>query len=169
SDLQSDYHNSEYVRNVAIGWRMSKREDFKALRAAAGRYEPTSHLGLDADDSIEHRDNRSQGAGNYLKAGYIHDNGWLVESINLPLNNWLVLVEGALPEEENPELSRSGDGVRLLENTEKDGYELRFDEKPPDEILSRLKSNGWRWSRFNGCWYHPRTAEDLKLGLEIIE
>lgn len=47
--------------------------------------------------------------------------------------------------------------VSLTENEAKDGYELRFPDKPALEIRQRLAGNGWRWSRFAKCWYHKRT------------
>jgi hypothetical protein len=45
SDIQSDYFASHQTRSVAIGWRKSKKEDFKALRKAAANFEPTAHMG----------------------------------------------------------------------------------------------------------------------------
>ena len=39
------------------------------------------------------------------------------------------------------------------------GYaNLKFNERPPREVLDELKSNGWGWSSNNGVWY-PRTAD----------
>ena len=154
SDSMSDYYGSRRVRTVVIGWRMTQRESFKALRKAAAGFEHTKHLGpgcdsykvlvvLDNDavtqsvgywkgsyshwhteeghgrefftlaeaeafiaaagkpepitidgthttfswtikhDSYEHRENWSMGAGNYLKAGGRHWNGWQVRSQTL--------------------------------------------------------------------------------------
>jgi len=50
SDMMTDYHGEHTTKTVAIGWRFSSREDFKALRAAAGAYEPTAHLGVGKGD-----------------------------------------------------------------------------------------------------------------------
>jgi hypothetical protein len=38
-------------------------------------------------------------------------------------------------------------------NDEKQGIEIRFAEKPSDEIRASLKQWGFRWSRFASCWY----------------
>lgn len=46
------------------------------------------------------------------------------------------------------------DGVTVSENAEKGGIEIRFPVKPAGNVLEALKSHGWRWSRFAGCWYH---------------
>lgn len=38
-------------------------------------------------------------------------------------------------------------------NPAKNGIELYFPGKPAPSVLDDLKANGWRWSRFNSCWY----------------
>jgi hypothetical protein len=50
SDVMTDYHGHKTVRRVAIGWRKGEREDFSQLRAAAGAFEETKHLGPGCDD-----------------------------------------------------------------------------------------------------------------------
>lgn len=45
SDTSSDYFASRATEAHVIGFRMSKREDFRALRAAAARHPETEHLG----------------------------------------------------------------------------------------------------------------------------
>lgn len=37
-------------------------------------------------------------------------------------------------------------------------YRLHFPGKPSDEILTFLKSHGWKWSRANGAWQRQITA-----------
>jgi hypothetical protein len=49
----------------------------------------------------------------------------------------------------------------------KEGYvEIRFPEKPSDEERTELKAAGFRWSRYNGCWWGkantlPETYQQL--------
>ncbi len=43
-------------------------------------------------------------------------------------------------------------GVRVLENTEEMRLQLFFDGKPAREIISTLKSNGFKWSPKNLAW-----------------
>lgn len=38
-------------------------------------------------------------------------------------------------------------------NPDKDGIEVKFPSKPSTEILDLLKSNGFRWGKFNKVWY----------------
>lgn len=53
------------------------------------------------------------------------------------------------------------EAVTITENTEKNGIEIKFKSKPEKEILDELKANGWRWSRFGGCWYTKNTPENM--------
>jgi hypothetical protein len=38
-------------------------------------------------------------------------------------------------------------------NEEKNGIELYFEEIPTPEEREELKKNGYKWSKFNKCWY----------------
>jgi hypothetical protein len=38
-------------------------------------------------------------------------------------------------------------------NKEKNDVELHFKSKPSTAILDDLKANGFRWGKFNKCWY----------------
>lgn len=42
--------------------------------------------------------------------------------------------------------------VRIVENYKENRLQLFFSGKPDDDTRSQLKHNGFRWSRFNGCW-----------------
>jgi excisionase family DNA binding protein len=53
--------------------------------------------------------------------------------------------------------------VTIAENEEKSGIEIRFASKPSGDVLSSLKSAGWRWSRFNSCWYNKATTESREF------
>jgi|SRR3990167_5455777 len=44
-------------------------------------------------------------------------------------------------------------GAHFTHNKEKNGLEIRFKTKPSQEVINTLKSNGFRWSGFNKCWY----------------
>ena len=53
-------------------------------------------------------------------------------------------------------------GVVVTENAAKGGIEIAFGERPSAEVLTQLKSNGFRWSRANGCWYR-RMCDNAKV------
>jgi len=44
------------------------------------------------------------------------------------------------------------DGGSIEVNYEENRVQIFHDEKPSVEIRSELKHNGFRWSRYNGCW-----------------
>lgn len=52
-------------------------------------------------------------------------------------------------------------------NEEKFGIEIRFPSRPAPDVMSQLKGEGWRWSRFNGCWYHRATEGALDTATAI--
>lgn len=49
SDPMTDYFSSRVERTVIIGWKTTKREDFRKLRQAAARFEPTADLAPGAE------------------------------------------------------------------------------------------------------------------------
>jgi hypothetical protein len=135
SDSMTDYFAHTTARCVAIGWRTGSREDFRQLRRAATGFPETAHLGPDAPDAVEHRENYSMGSGNYLKDGGSHSSGWKVRSwgINadgtLERGGWHVL-EDALPAPQTPAPdapgtplgdSSSGRGFNILAATNRRG------------------------------------------------
>jgi hypothetical protein len=115
SDPMTDYFNSTTTRTVAIGFRFSSREDFRALHSAAGQFPETAHLASDEafhawaeqnetarwlrDEPTEHRENYSMGGGNYLSdhGSKRSGTGWVVRSADLPCK-WVHLTEDAIPD-----------------------------------------------------------------------
>lgn len=71
---------------------------------------------------------------------------------------------GGAPEGAAPE-SVTGVAARL--NPDKEGVEIRFPAKPDAAVLARLKTSGWRWSKFSKCWYARDTARARQLAEEI--
>lgn len=49
SDSQTDYFGGRTSRTVVIGFGKGKRENFRQLRAAAGKFPPTAHMGMGKD------------------------------------------------------------------------------------------------------------------------
>ncbi len=50
-----------------------------------------------------------------------------------------------------------GEPARVVENTELMRLQLFFDGKPPEEVRSALKHNGFRWSPKQGAWQRQLT------------
>lgn len=174
SDIQTDYFASHTARTVAIGFRYSSREDFRALRAAAAQFPETAHMadeetlkawqGERGRGELEHRENYSMGMGNYLsdhgwgKSG----TGWIVRSCDFPCK-WAGVTEDAIPAATAAATAPAGSGdgpvtVSPSSLGRAGVVEVRFADKPAPEVLAGLKAHGFRWARTNGCWYGRDTA-----------
>jgi hypothetical protein len=164
SDPITDYFANKTVRSVAIGFRFSKREDFRALQAAAGQFSETAHLSTEAPKDIEHRDNFSMGRGNYLSDhGWDGSgSGWIVRSCALD-GDWWSVDEEALPDGRSTASTVNTNGYEIRPSSlgRPGVIEVRFPSKPPAATLAVLRSAGFRWARGNRCWYGR--AERLEL------
>lgn len=49
------------------------------------------------------------------------------------------------------------DGGKIVKNFADNRLQIFHDSKPSADIISKLKSNGFKWSRFNGCWQRQLT------------
>jgi N12 class adenine-specific DNA methylase len=56
-------------------------------------------------------------------------------------------------------------GLRVTLNAAKNGIELHFNGKPSEDILSKVKQNGFRWARGSRVWY----ANDTPVRRKIVE
>lgn len=54
-------------------------------------------------------------------------------------------------------------------NAEKNGVEIKFTEKPSEEIRAKLKALGFRWSNYNGVWYAKQSEETIAFAKELAE
>lgn len=50
-------------------------------------------------------------------------------------------------------------GVRLFESKQDRVMAIKFDEKPSQEVLERLKLSGYRWNPRDKVWVHPVRPE----------
>lgn len=54
-------------------------------------------------------------------------------------------------------------------NTELNGIEITFDDKPGEQIRAALKENGFRWHRARGLWYAKNSAARLELAQRLTD
>ncbi|MEC1685991.1 LPD29 domain-containing protein [Bacillus mojavensis] len=59
--------------------------------------------------------------------------------------------------------------VALRINEELNGIELYFESKPEQEVLTHLKSNGFRFSGFKKCWWNKRTEKSMQVANDITK
>lgn len=52
-------------------------------------------------------------------------------------------------------------------NDEKNGVEVLFEKKPDERIISVLKVNGFRWSRYQKLWYARQTEKAIVIAQKV--
>ncbi|MCM3387296.1 hypothetical protein M3649_04005 [Ureibacillus chungkukjangi] len=52
-------------------------------------------------------------------------------------------------------------------NEEKNGIEIYFTDKPEEEIRNLLKASGFRWSKYNKCWYAKQSEKTNRLAEQL--
>lgn len=60
-------------------------------------------------------------------------------------------------------------GVRIVENVDENRCQMFFDGKPVESIRTKLKSCGFRWSPYNGCWQRQRSNAATWSAREIAK
>lgn len=52
-------------------------------------------------------------------------------------------------------------------NSEKNGVEIYFTDKPDEEIRNLMKSNGFRWAKYNKCWYAKQSEGTITFAKQL--
>ena len=52
-------------------------------------------------------------------------------------------------------------------NSEHNGIEIYFQDRPDKEILSKLHEGHWRWHKYKFCWYNKQNNENLAFAREM--
>ncbi len=60
------------------------------------------------------------------------------------------------------------DGGQIVTNEDINRVQILFDEKPDEATRSKLKSNGFRWSRTEGAWQTQRTPQSLRRACYLL-
>jgi hypothetical protein len=61
----------------------------------------------------------------------------------------------------------SNNGVNVTLMSDKGGIEIKFAAKPDGGILDKLKSLGFRWSRFNGVWWANQSTDRKLYAMQL--
>lgn len=61
-------------------------------------------------------------------------------------------------EKARPTMGDAFDGGRVEENDANNRIQIFFDEKPPVEMRTKLKANGFKWAPSEGAWQRQRNA-----------
>lgn len=161
-DPMSDYFGSKTTKTVYLSFSSHKKDIFSEMRQAAARCPETAPLST-AGPEVENREKYSMGHGYYLGtdrySGWQVNKGWIGEStlekLQIAAAEGRFFCEVTAPAQEAVEVGAPSGGkeatCRL--NKAKAGVELYFPGKPSYTVLDDLKRNGFRWGKFNKCWY----------------
>jgi len=58
-------------------------------------------------------------------------------------------------------------GLKVTYNSQHNGIELRFDGRPADDVTSRIKAAGFKWSGRQKLWYAPKTEARQRVADEL--
>lgn len=56
----------------------------------------------------------------------------------------------------------------VVKNYEENRLQIFHEEKPAQEVINKLKTEGWRWSRNNGCWQRQLTQNACWSAARVI-
>lgn len=71
-------------------------------------------------------------------------------------------------EREHQEVVTSG-GVKLVQNVDENRIQIILDGKPKREIRTRIKKQGFRWSRYNGAWQRHLNNSGIYNAKEFVK
>lgn len=60
------------------------------------------------------------------------------------------------------------DGGKVVKNFAEDRLQIFHDKKPDSNVILSLKRNGFKWSRFNGCWQRQLTSNAFYGAARVI-
>lgn len=58
--------------------------------------------------------------------------------------------------------------TKIVLNEELNGVEIHFTNKPSEEVRTMLKENGFRYSRYNKCWYAKQSEKAISFANSLI-
>jgi hypothetical protein len=72
---------------------------------------------------------------------------------------WYEPHPGFIDETLAPTTRGAGTKATVRRNHALDGIEIKFPDKPPESVLSQLRSNGFHWHKLQHHWYAKYTTE----------
>ncbi len=151
SDSMSDYFHASTSKTLLLAWSATDRLNFAEMRKAA----------LNAPETKELADTLKEDRYYRILGNYYH--GWTIKKYRIGSgDNWTESFAGdpenlRLPKETpREEMTFEGD-AKIVINSAKQGIEIYFKSKPSTQVLDEIKAEGFRWAKFNKCWYKKDT------------
>lgn len=181
SDPMTDYFGSRTTKVVVLAFSTHTKDLFDEMRSAALHFDETKFFVTDDDcKQYENREKYSGGNGYYL--GKSRYSGWQIKKMAIAdygMSNkrlaelagnpdtWKVPPVGSLDSAQVATNTTNGD-VTIRENAEKQGIEIYFAAKPSAEVIAKIKANGWRWAKFNKCWYKKASPAAMEFAKQFV-
>ncbi|MCU7522713.1 MAG: hypothetical protein HF312_21070 [Ignavibacteria bacterium] len=178
SNSMEDYYGGHSTKTVILAFSKHERDLFPEMRKAALNCDiPEIRALADAPANYEHREKWSMGGGYYLAEGRY--SGWKITKAGRTLDaeEWHYIAgqengfyafkkqAAVAPVEESEPCGE----IATRRNEEHNGIEIIFPGKPSAAVLSELKENGWRWSKFQGLWYNRYSEDNWEFAQHINE
>jgi len=153
SDSMTDYFHASTSKRLLLAWSASDRLNFKEMRQA-GMQAPKEIENLaDLEEDRYHRI-----LGNYYRGWTIrkytiggfqgYDQKFVCDPDNVRLKS---------AHHYNLDEPTQPTGAVCKLNEANGGIEIYFNSKPSTAVLDDLKEEGFRWGKFNKCWYRKDT------------
>ncbi len=152
SDSMTDYFHESTSKTLLLAWSSTDRLNFAEMRKAGEGIPEIENLAELKEDRY-HR----------ILGNYYH--GWTIKKCRIGGFNGYN--DDFVSDPENIRLQKvakvanepTGDKIALCKlNTAKGGIEIYFNSKPAQSVIDDLKANGFRWGKFNKCWYKIDTT-----------
>ncbi len=101
-------------------------------------------------------------------AGNIGFPGWSLQNSNANIHRMKARLQELQTKETTPTSDIRFTGGVIQDSQEHDRVRIFFDEKPDQDIINKLKSEGWRWSPAMHAWQRKRTPQAMSSAKRII-
>lgn len=91
-----------------------------------------------------------------------------LQNNNANINRNKKRLEQLIKQESEETTEQKINGVRVVDSVEDNRLQLFFDDIPAEATRTALKRNGFRWSRFNGCWQRHRSNSAMYAAKNVL-
>jgi len=102
-----------------------------------------------------------------LTTGGFH--GWNLQNSNANIHAMQRHLEELRSKEARPSSELTFTGGHIIDNAEADRVQIIYDAKPSQDVITKLKSEGWHWSPSVPCWQRKRTPAALLSAKRITD
>ncbi len=95
--------------------------------------------------------------------------GWELSNLGQTIRSVKKRIEHLSRVDKIQEVEEKIGEVTFKVDKDENRVQLFFPGKPEEEVRTKLKSNGFKWSPYNGCWQRQINAWAIKVGRDILK